>query len=105
MQVHMTGSSLNIVFVGAGAAALSVVLTLLVLRFARGGGCGSGGRHQHHFFAAFEQSPNALFLAEASTLKILLANAAAQRSLGYALDELQKLTLSQLFTDDSGETQ
>jgi diguanylate cyclase (GGDEF)-like protein/PAS domain S-box-containing protein len=100
----MTGSSLNFGFIAAGAAALGVALTLLVLRFARGRGADNGS-HRHHFFSAFEQSPNALFLAEAASMKILLANAAAQRSLGYALDEIQKLTLTQLFTDDSGEQQ
>ena len=56
-----------------------------------------------HYHALVEQSPNGVLIAEASTLRILAANAALQRSLGYSLSELRALTLDQLFTDESAE--
>jgi diguanylate cyclase (GGDEF)-like protein/PAS domain S-box-containing protein len=51
--------------------------------------------------AAFEQSPNGILVASAETLRIIDANLALRRSLGFSLDELLRLDLSQVFTDDS----
>jgi len=50
---------------------------------------------------AFEQSPNGAIIADAGNLQIIDANPAAQRTLGFSLAELRKLTLTQLLTDDS----
>jgi diguanylate cyclase (GGDEF)-like protein/PAS domain S-box-containing protein len=51
--------------------------------------------------AAFEQSPNGILMADVETLRIVDANLALQRTLGFSLDELLRLDLSQVFTDDS----
>ena len=53
--------------------------------------------------AAFEQSPNGALLVDANTLKVVDANPALQRNLGYTLDEVRALTVADLFTDGSGE--
>jgi PAS domain S-box-containing protein len=50
--------------------------------------------------AAFEQSPNGILMANAETLRIMDANLALQRILGFSLEELLRLDLSQVFTDD-----
>src|SRR5690349_3752702 len=41
--------------------------------------------------AAFDQSPNSMLMVDAGTLKVIDANAAAQRNLGYTLDEVRTL--------------
>jgi len=51
--------------------------------------------------AAFEQSPNGMLIVNAETLRILDANPALQRTLGFSLDELLRLDLAQVFTDDA----
>jgi diguanylate cyclase (GGDEF)-like protein/PAS domain S-box-containing protein len=51
--------------------------------------------------AAFEQSPNGILMVNAETFRIIDANLALQRTLGFSLDELLKLDLAQVFTDDS----
>ncbi|MDB6159307.1 MAG: domain S-box/diguanylate cyclase protein [Gammaproteobacteria bacterium] len=51
--------------------------------------------------AAFEQSPNGILMADVETLRIVDANLALQRTLGFSLDELLRLDLSQVFADDS----
>jgi diguanylate cyclase (GGDEF)-like protein/PAS domain S-box-containing protein len=51
--------------------------------------------------AAFEQAPYGILVADAQTLRIIEANLALQRTLGFSLDELLKLNLSQVFTHDS----
>ncbi len=66
----------------------------------RGTSTGEAGSYYH---ALIEQSPNGVLIAEASTLRIVAANAALQRSLGYSLSELRSLTLGQLFSDESAE--
>jgi diguanylate cyclase (GGDEF)-like protein/PAS domain S-box-containing protein len=50
--------------------------------------------------AAFDQSPHSGLIVDAVTLKVIDANAAAQRNLGYTRDQLLSLTASQLFTDE-----
>jgi diguanylate cyclase (GGDEF)-like protein/PAS domain S-box-containing protein len=50
--------------------------------------------------AAFEQSPNGILMVNAETLRIMDANLALQRILGFSLEELLRLDLSQVFTDD-----
>ena len=61
------------------------------------------GRADHAHRAAFEQSPNGVLLVDAESLRIVDANPAVQRNLGYTLEELRGLTLSQLFSDDGAE--
>jgi len=50
--------------------------------------------------AAFEQAPNGMLMADAATLRVLDANVALQRILGFSLEELLKLDLSQVFADE-----
>ena len=56
-----------------------------------------------HYQALVDQSPNGVLVVCANTLKVIVANAAFQRSLGYTLNELRELSLGQLFTDDSAD--
>ena len=56
-----------------------------------------------HFQAAVEHSPNGLLIVDAASLKAVAANPALQRSLGYTLAELRRLSLAQLFTGESGD--
>ena len=42
-------------------------------------------------------------MVDANTLKVVDANPALQRNLGYTLDEVRPLTAADLFTDGSGE--
>ena len=51
--------------------------------------------------AAFDQSPNGMLLVDSRNLRIVAANPALQRSLGFTLPELCEMTLAQLFTDES----
>ncbi len=53
--------------------------------------------------AAFEQSPNGALLVDADSLKVVDANPALQRNLGYTLDEVRGLSVTALFTDGSGD--
>jgi diguanylate cyclase (GGDEF)-like protein/PAS domain S-box-containing protein len=50
--------------------------------------------------AAFEQSTNGILLVDCDSLQIFDANPAFERSLGYTLPELCKLSLSQIFSDE-----
>src|SRR5262245_36959807 len=56
-----------------------------------------------HYHALIEASPNGVLIADASTLRIIAANTALQKSLGYSLDQLRSLTLTQIFADESAE--
>ena len=90
-----------IIFLGSVAAVLGGALAFMVFRAqsARRAAAVAGT----HYHALIEQSPNGVLIAEGHTLRIVAANSALQRSLGYTLDELRSLTLGQLFTDDSTE--
>jgi PAS domain-containing protein len=52
--------------------------------------------------AAFTQSPHGTLVVDASSLAIVDANFAMQRSLGYALEELREMSLGQIFSDEGG---
>jgi diguanylate cyclase (GGDEF)-like protein/PAS domain S-box-containing protein len=52
---------------------------------------------------AFEQYPYGILMVEARTLRVIEANAAFQRTLGFSLDELLKLNLTEVFTADGGD--
>jgi diguanylate cyclase (GGDEF)-like protein/PAS domain S-box-containing protein len=49
--------------------------------------------------AAFEQSTHGSLIVDAESLRVLEANPACQRNLGYTLGELRALTVKELFTD------
>jgi diguanylate cyclase (GGDEF)-like protein/PAS domain S-box-containing protein len=94
----MQGNSLNLVFVvAAGALGASLILAV----FAFGRLTGRAREAIQHCFAAMEQSPQGLLVADAGNLKILHANPAAQRALGYAPKELMSLSLPQVFVDET----
>src|SRR6185312_915230 len=60
-------------------------------------------RHDEALQASFEQSPNGMLIVNSSSLRVIAANPAIQRSLGYVLPELLEMTLEQLFVDESGD--
>ena len=97
----MQGSSVNFACVGA-AFVLGVLLALAVLKRRRSGPARRVG--SPHFLEAVEQSPNSLLIAEVGGYRILTANAAALRTLGYTLDELRGMPLSQVLFDETGES-
>jgi diguanylate cyclase (GGDEF)-like protein/PAS domain S-box-containing protein len=61
---------------------------------------GGGVRGAHD--AGFMQSPHGMLVVDARSLDIIDANPALQRSAGYALAELRKMPLAQIFSDDGG---
>jgi PAS domain-containing protein len=82
-------------------AALGAVLAFLIFRARSSRRLAAvAGAHYH---ALIEQSPNGVLIADASSLRVIAGNSALQRSLGYKLEELRSLTLSQIFTDESAE--
>ena len=87
-------------------AVLFVVLAIALGVFVRSRGVRSQkkseGDHAAHR-AAFEQSPHGALIIDADTLKVLEANPALQRNLGYTLDEVRALTVNELFIDGSGD--
>jgi diguanylate cyclase (GGDEF)-like protein/PAS domain S-box-containing protein len=90
-------------FVMALAALLVVpAVALWVLRLRGGSQKTAEGEHAPHR-AVFEQSPNSALVVDATTLKVVEANPALQRNLGYTLEEVRALTVNDLFTDDSGD--
>jgi diguanylate cyclase (GGDEF)-like protein/PAS domain S-box-containing protein len=78
------------------------VAFVLVLRSRAGSRSESEPGSQAHR-AAFEQSPNSMLIVDADTLKVIDANAASQRNLGYSIDETRTLTVAQLFTDEGSD--
>ncbi len=96
----MQGHSLNLGYVIA-AIALAVVLVWLGLR--------RRARYRSlansHYFAAIEQSPNGVIVAETPSLRIVVVNPTARRGLGYTLEELQALTLTQVLLDETGDSE
>jgi diguanylate cyclase (GGDEF)-like protein/PAS domain S-box-containing protein len=96
----MHGSSLQFVFIGA-AFVLGALAVLAVSKLRRARAQGAANTH---FFDAVEQSPNGVLVAEAPGYRILTANSAALRSLGYTLDELRRLTLAEVLVDEAGES-
>jgi diguanylate cyclase (GGDEF)-like protein/PAS domain S-box-containing protein len=82
-------------------AVMGVALAFLTFRALSARGLATvAGSHYH---ALIEQSPNGVLIADATTLRIVAANSALQRSLGYSLGELRGMTLGQVFTDDATE--
>ena len=56
-----------------------------------------------HFSAALEQSPNGALIVDAESLRVIHANPAFLRSLGYSPAEARELTVQQIFIDESGD--
>jgi diguanylate cyclase (GGDEF)-like protein/PAS domain S-box-containing protein len=79
-----------------------LAVTLGVLRSRRRSQIKVENDHAPHR-AAFEQSPNGALLVDADSLKVVDANPALQRNLGYTLDEVRALSVTALFTDGSGD--
>ncbi|TLY64262.1 MAG: PAS domain S-box protein, partial [Gammaproteobacteria bacterium] len=102
---HLTsptrGESVNQLTIGI--AALVLVCTAFSVLWLRTRSRSRLGRADQAHRAAFEQSPNGVLLVDAESLRIVDANPAVQRNLGYTLEELRGLTLSQLFSDDGAE--
>ncbi len=82
-------------------APLAAVAATLGFWWSRGRSPGRAGRADAAHRAAFEQSPHSALIVDASSFKVIDANAAAQRNLGYTLDQLLATTVAQLFTDES----
>jgi diguanylate cyclase (GGDEF)-like protein/PAS domain S-box-containing protein len=97
----MQGNSL--IFAAAIAAAVLGALSILYLRMRKR----ASATHiaNDPYFAAVDQSPHSVIIADAATLKILTANPAAQRSLDYTLDELRGRALAQVLTDETPENE
>jgi diguanylate cyclase (GGDEF)-like protein/PAS domain S-box-containing protein len=90
-----------VIALAALAVAVAVALGIWWLRvYSRKGFERTDAAHR----AAFEQSPNSVLIVDAESLKVVDANAALQRSLGYTLDEVRELTVAQVFTDEAGES-
>jgi len=91
-------------FLIALAAQVLVLLGAFVLVFkARSRSrCDSESANQAHR-AAFEQSPNSMLIVDADTLKVLDANAASHRNLGYSIEQTRTLSLAELFTDEGSD--
>jgi len=91
-------------FLIALAAQVFVLLGAFVLVFkARSRSrCDSESANQAHR-AAFEQSPNSMLIVDADTLKVLDANAASHRNLGYSIEQTRTLSLAELFTDEGSD--
>jgi len=100
MQEHLNPPSLVYVL-AAAVVLLSAALAFVIARArSRRVSAVAAGNHYH---ALVEQSPNGVLIADAATLRILAANPAFQRSLGYTADQLSSLTLAQIFSDDAAE--
>jgi diguanylate cyclase (GGDEF)-like protein/PAS domain S-box-containing protein len=57
------------------------------------------------YAAMLEQSPTGTLIADAISLRVIDANLAFQRSLGYSLSELRGLLLTQLFADNRSDAE
>lgn len=91
-------------FLIALAAQVLVLLGAFVLVFktrGRSRGESESGGQAHR--AAFEQSPSSMLIVDADTLKVIDANAASQRNLGYSIEQARTLSVAELFADESSD--
>jgi diguanylate cyclase (GGDEF)-like protein/PAS domain S-box-containing protein len=63
----------------------------------------AGGIRDARYRAVIEQSPNAMVIADLASLRIIDANPAFLRALGYTLAELRALTLTRIFQDEGSD--
>jgi diguanylate cyclase (GGDEF)-like protein/PAS domain S-box-containing protein len=83
------------------AAVVGALLLLFQLQRKR-------GRLSHEdatYRAAFDQWPTTAMVLDQVTLRIIAANPAAQRSLGYSLEELRHVSFGELFTAEGMDTE
>ncbi len=97
----MQGNPLNFGFVIAAVALGALALVGFRLR----GRLRPQGAANSHYFDAVEQSPNGVLIAEAASFRIVTANATALRNLGYTVEELQGLALTEVLVDETGESE
>jgi len=98
-----SGVRVNQFFIALAAQAVVLAGAFAVVSRLRGTSQRDGEPGSNAHRAAFDQSPNCMLMVDVGSLKVIDANAAAQRNLGYPLDELRALNASELFTDDSGD--
>lgn len=79
-------------------ATLCLSLLLIWIHF-RDGGASRDSRYR----AVVEQSPNGVLMVDASDLRIVDANPALIRTVGYSLQELRTMPLTYLLTDESAD--
>ena len=82
----------------AGALLIAVASPWIWARIRKPGGAGQAKVDPCR--AAFEQSPNGILMADVQTLRIIDANPTLLRTLGFTWDELVRLHLSAVFTDE-----
>jgi diguanylate cyclase (GGDEF)-like protein/PAS domain S-box-containing protein len=86
------------------AGALVITVACLIWRNARTGGSATTPRNAVDVCrVAFEQYPYGILMADARTLRIIEANPAFQQALGFTLEELLKLDLTQVFTEEGSQ--
>jgi len=88
---------------GLGGVITLLAITLLVIGVRAQRATRDVEAPETPFHAALEQSPNGALVADASTLMIVASNPALCRTLGYSDAELRKLTLADVFVDESME--
>src|SRR5579859_3746213 len=96
------GVRVNQFFIAPVALLVVLAVALGALRLRGRSRKTNEGEHAPHR-AVFEQSPHSALVVDATTLKVLDANPALQRNLGYTLDEVRALTANDLFADDSAD--
>lgn len=90
-------------FLIALAAQVLVLVGAFVLCKSRGRSQKEGESGSQAHRAAFDQSPTSMLIVDADTLKVIDANAASQRNLGYSLEQTRTLSVAQLFVDEGGD--
>jgi len=100
---HVAKGSVDVIEVRSALETTAVIfgVALLVLGVSLAGLYFRSRRNntESRYRALLEQSPNGVFLVYAVNLRIIDANPAAQRSLGFSLEELRTMSLDQLYDD------
>jgi diguanylate cyclase (GGDEF)-like protein/PAS domain S-box-containing protein len=100
-QLDPNSAARSMLSVSAGLGALVTGLVILFSTLwlaARRSNAARDARYR----AVLEQSPNGLLIADGVALRVVDANPAVQRTLGFSLDELRAQTLLDLFEDEEG---
>ena len=90
-----------LIALAAQVLVLAGVFLLVFKSRARSRSESESGSQAHR--AAFEQSPNSMLIVDADALKVIDANAASHRNLGYSLEQIRTLSVPQLFTDEGSD--
>ena len=100
------GSCVNYLVLALAASLVVLAAALGVLLRPRGARAQKNSQSEHSAHrAAFEQSPNAALIVDAATLKVVEANPALRRTLGYTAEEVRALSVQDLFTDGSDDSE